>query len=59
LKTVSPSKASTYIAQTDNGSEFLEEFDEYLKDKHIKHFFIYLRYSEINKYPERVKQNVK
>jgi len=36
---LSPTKA--HIVQTDNGSEFLKSFHEYLEEQNIKHQFIY------------------
>ncbi len=46
------------IVQTDNGSEYLGMFDEYLKDKHIKHLFIYPKHPKINGYIERVNRTL-
>jgi len=39
--------------QTDNGLEFLAEFDQYLKKQKIKHFFTYPRCPKINSTVER------
>ena len=39
--------------QTDNGLEFLGEFDQYLKKQNIPHFFIYPRCPKINVTVER------
>jgi len=41
------------VVQTDNGSEFLGEFQRHLEDKNIKHEFIYPRSPKINGYVER------
>jgi len=53
LELVYPIKNSIKVIQTDNGLEFLGEFDSYLKKKNIKHVFIYPRCSKINAYIER------
>ncbi|MFQ6083267.1 MAG: integrase core domain-containing protein [Candidatus Aminicenantia bacterium] len=39
--------------QTDNGSEFLGEFDKYVKRKEITHYFIYPRHPQSNSLVER------
>ncbi|SNR66528.1 IS481 family transposase [Desulfurobacterium atlanticum] len=39
--------------QTDNGSEFLGEFDEYLKKREIEHYFSYPRSPKTNAHVER------
>ncbi len=39
--------------QTDNGSEFLKEFDRLCEKLHIPHYFIYPRRKEQNSYVER------
>lgn len=44
--------------QTDNGSEYLGMFDNYLKDKHIKHLFIYPKHPKINGYIERANRTL-
>lgn len=41
------------IVQTDNGLEFLGEFDQYLNQLNIKHVFIYPRCPKINSTVER------
>ena len=48
---VSPSKITT--VQTDNGLEFLGEFEKYLKHQKIKHIFTYPRCPKINGCVER------
>jgi transposase InsO family protein len=45
--------------QTDNGSEFLGEFDAYLKHKGIPHYFIYPRCPKINGCIERFNRTLK
>ena len=44
--------------QTDNGSEFLNEFDEYLNQIKIKHEFIYLKSPKINGVVERFNRSL-
>lgn len=39
--------------QTDNGSEFLKEFERLCQDMNIPHYFIYPRQSKQNSYVER------
>jgi len=51
LKQVYP--LTTRIVQTDNGLEFLGEFDQYLKKQKIKHLFTYPRCPKINSTVER------
>lgn len=41
LELVYPIRGGIHTIQTDNGLEFLGEFDNYLKTKNIKHLFIY------------------
>jgi len=53
---VSPTKIHT--VQTDNGSEFLKSFHEYLEEKHIKHQFIYPHMPKINAYIERFNRTI-
>ena len=45
--------------QTDNGSEFLGDFDEYLKCQHIPHYFSYPRCPKINGCVERYNRTLK
>lgn len=47
-----------YVVQTDNGSEFLEVFHEYLEQKQIKHQFIYPKSPKINAYIERFNRTI-
>ena len=46
------------IIQTDNGSEFLAEFNEYLIQTNIKHEFIYPRSPKINGVIERFNRTI-
>ena len=45
--------------QTDNGLEFLGEFDHYLQSKNIPHFFIYPRCPRINGCVERYQRSLR
>jgi transposase InsO family protein len=45
--------------QTDNGSEFLGEFDEYLQNKHVAHYFSYPHCPKINGCVERFNRTLK
>lgn len=47
------------VVQTDNGSEFLGEFDRYLEKVGIKHEFVYPRSPKINGYIERFNRTFK
>ncbi len=38
------------VVKTDNGSEFLGEFDRYLKEEGIRHYFNYPRFPKGNGY---------
>ena len=58
LESVYPYEEGIEIVQTDNGSEFLGEFDKYLKEKGIKHNFIYPRCPRINGYVERANRTL-
>ena len=46
------------VVQTDNGSEFLGEFDEYLTKINLKHQFIYQKSPKINGVVERFNRTV-
>ena len=46
------------IIQTDNGLEFMGNFDNYLKRKNIRHLFIYPRCPKINAYVERANRTL-
>jgi len=54
---VYPFKAHTI--QTDNGLEFLGDFDNYLKKKGLKHLFIYPRCPRINGVVERFNRTLR
>jgi len=47
------------VVQTDNGLEFLGEFDQYLQGKKIPHYFIYPRCPRINGVVERYQRSLK
>jgi hypothetical protein len=47
------------VIQTDNGSEFLGEFQVYLENKNIKQEFIYPRSPKVNGYVERFNRTFK
>lgn len=47
-----------YVVQTDNGSEFLKSFHEYLEEQHIRHQFIYPKSPKINAYIERFNRTI-
>ena len=47
------------VVQTDNGSEFLGNFHQYLKETRIKHEFIYPRSPKVNGYIERFNRTFK
>lgn len=49
---------SVHTVQTDNGSEFLKSFHEYLEEQQIKHQFIYPRMPKINSYIERFNRTI-
>ena len=44
--------------QTDNGSEFLGEFDKYLKEEGIQHYFSYPKSPKINSNVERLIRSI-
>ena len=44
--------------QTDNGREFLKEFDRYLTQQHVAHQFIYFRPPKINGVVERFNRTI-
>lgn len=47
-----------YTVQTDNGSEFLANFHDYLEEEGIKHKFIYPRLVKVNAVVERFNRTV-
>lgn len=58
LQQVYPLKGGIKKVQTDNGSEFLGKFDQYLKKKKITHLFIYPRCPKINSFVERANRTL-
>ena len=58
LEQVYPLESGIKVVQTDNGSEYLGDFDEYLKQHKIKHVFIYPRCPRINGYVERANRTL-
>lgn len=50
--------APIHTVQTDNGSEFLKSFHEYLEEQKIKHQFIYPRMPKINSFIERFNRTI-
>ena len=58
LETIYPYETGIKVVQTDNGPEFLGEFDNYLKKRNIKHNFIYPRCPRINGYIERANRTL-
>jgi transposase InsO family protein len=58
LELVYPIQNGIKIIQTDNGLEFMGEFDSYLKRKNINHLFIYPRCPKINGFVERVNRTL-
>lgn len=56
FKELNPNKI--YMVQTDNGSEFLKTFHEYLERQQIKHLFIYPRSPKINAFIERFNRTI-
>lgn len=47
-----------HTVQTDNGSEFLKSFHDYLEEQKIKHQFIYPRMPKINSFIERFNRTI-
>ncbi len=58
LELVYPIINGIHSVQTDNGLEFMGEFDDYLGRKQIKHLFIYPRCPKINAYVERANRTL-
>jgi transposase InsO family protein len=58
LESVFPHEGGIHTVQTDNGSEYLLEFDKYLRKKQIKHLFIYPHCPRINGYVERANRTL-
>jgi len=59
LNKVYPLKNGIKTVQTDNGAEYQGVFDDYLKQKGIKHLFIYPRCPKINAFVERANRTLK
>jgi len=59
LKLVYPYESGIKIIQTDNGAEFLGDFDQRLKQEGITHLFIYPRCPKINGFIERANRSLK
>lgn len=47
-----------HTVQTDNGSEFLKSFHQYVEEQQIKHQFIYPHMPKINSYIERFNRTI-
>ncbi len=58
LELVYPLSNTIHSVQTDNGLEFLGDFDGYLTAKRIRHLFIYPRCPKINAYIERANRTL-
>lgn len=58
LELVYPIQNGIKIIQTDNGLEFMGDFDNYLKRKNIRHLFIYPRCPKINGFIERANRTL-
>lgn len=59
LGRVYPLKGGIRIVQTDNGLEYMGEFDQYLQSKKIDHHFTYPRCPKINGHIERANRSLK
>jgi len=59
LKRVYPWESGIKTIQTDNGLEFLGDFDQRLKQEKINHLFIYPRCPKINGFIERSNRSLK
>jgi transposase InsO family protein len=59
LEQVYPIQDGIRIVQTDNGLEYLGDFDQYLNSKGIEHHFIYPRCPKINGHVERANRSLK
>jgi len=58
LELVYPISKGIHTIQTDNGLEFMGDFDGLLKRKNIRHLFIYPRCPKINAYIERANRTL-
>ncbi len=59
IKQVYPIESGIKTVQTDNGLEFLGDFDQKLKKDNIPHLFIYPRCPKINGFIERANRSLK
>jgi len=55
---VYPLENGLHTIQTDNGLEFMGDFDDYLKRRNISHLFIYPRCPKINGFVERANRTL-
>ncbi|MBI4225758.1 transposase [Candidatus Roizmanbacteria bacterium] len=58
LELVYPLENGIHTVQTDNGLEFMGDFDDYLKRRSLKHLFIYPRCPKINGFVERANRTL-
>lgn len=58
MKFISQYQYSVRVIQTDNGSEFLKDFDAYLRQQRIIHHFIYPHSPKINGVVERFNRTI-
>ncbi len=58
LELVYPIQDGVKTVQTDNGLEYLGDFNSYLEEKHIPHLFIYPRCPKINGFVERANRTL-
>lgn len=58
LELVYPIQAGIKTVQTDNGLEYMGDFDLYLQEKNISHLFIYPRCPKINAFIERANRTL-
>lgn len=56
FQAINPTSINT--VQTDNGSEFLKSFHEYLEEENIKHQFIYPKMPKVNAFIERFNRTI-
>lgn len=59
LMQVYPVRKGINVVQTDNGSEYMGEFEEYLERIHIKQKFIYPRCPKVNGFVERSNRSLR
>ena len=58
LELVYPIRQGIHTVQTDNGLEFMGDFDKYLTRRNINHLFIYPRCPKINGFVERANRTL-